>query len=84
MGNIGTAAYDPIFWSHHAMIDRLWWLWQLQNPGADPPARYLTSALPPFAGPAAVVGGTLDANGLGYEYALAEVPVEASTQEPAS
>jgi hypothetical protein len=31
MGVVGTAAFDPIFWSHHAMIDRLWWLWQARN-----------------------------------------------------
>lgn len=23
---------DPIFFLHHAMIDRVWWLWQQQNP----------------------------------------------------
>jgi len=23
MGVVGTAAFDPIFWSHHAMIDRM-------------------------------------------------------------
>lgn len=28
MGNPDTAAQDPIFWLHHANIDRLWWLWQ--------------------------------------------------------
>jgi tyrosinase len=25
-----TAALDPIFWLHHANIDRIWWLWQAQ------------------------------------------------------
>lgn len=27
MGDPGTAAADPIFWLHHANIDRLWWTW---------------------------------------------------------
>jgi tyrosinase len=27
MGDPGTAAYDPIFWLHHANIDRLWEVW---------------------------------------------------------
>jgi tyrosinase len=34
MGDPDTAAQDPIFWLHHANIDRLWWLWQQQH--ADP------------------------------------------------
>jgi tyrosinase len=28
MGDIDTAAVDPIFWLHHANIDRIWWFWQ--------------------------------------------------------
>jgi tyrosinase len=36
MADILAAAQDPIFWLHHANIDRLWWLWQQQNPGSDP------------------------------------------------
>jgi len=27
MGDPDTAALDPIFWLHHANIDRLWWVW---------------------------------------------------------
>lgn len=23
---------DPIFWSHHANIDRVWWIWQMLDP----------------------------------------------------
>jgi tyrosinase len=31
MSNIPFAAYDPIFWAHHSMIDRIWRLWQLRH-----------------------------------------------------
>jgi tyrosinase len=35
-GNMGfpeTAARDPIFWLHHANVDRLWTRWVRKNPG---------------------------------------------------
>lgn len=25
---------DPLFFLHHAQVDRVWWLWQQQNPAA--------------------------------------------------
>jgi tyrosinase len=65
MGIIAWAAYDPIFWAHHAMVDRLWALWQLQNRPVFPP-EYLTQALPPFP---FTVAQTLSAKNLGYDYA---------------
>ena len=36
MGSVPSAAYDPIFYLHHANIDRLWANWQAAHPGALP------------------------------------------------
>ena len=30
MASVQTAAFDPIFWVHHANIDRLWTVWECQ------------------------------------------------------
>lgn len=67
MGAITTSAYDPVFWAHHAMIDRIWRLWQLKHPGSGPPAALLNRALAPFP---MTVRDTLDMNALGYDYAV--------------
>ena len=50
-----AAAYDPIFYLHHSMIDKLFASWQL-NPSAEQNAsitRFLTnnSQYPPFDNP---------------------------------
>lgn len=37
MSNVPTAAQDPIFWLHHANIDRLWGLWLAQGGGRVDP-----------------------------------------------
>lgn len=68
MSDISVAAYDPVFWAHHCMIDRVWYLWQLRHPGAGPPAALLHSALAPFP---MTVADTLDVTQLGYDYAAA-------------
>jgi tyrosinase len=65
MSEIPFAAYDPVFWAHHCMIDRVWRLWQLQHPGASVPATLLRQALPPFS---MTVANTLDPTSLGYDY----------------
>jgi hypothetical protein len=36
MNWIATAPCDPIFWMHHANIDRLWSVWQASHPGLNP------------------------------------------------
>ncbi|KAL2163816.1 hypothetical protein VTH06DRAFT_5875 [Thermothelomyces fergusii] len=30
-GDFYISPGDPVFWLHHAMIDRVWWIWQLQD-----------------------------------------------------
>lgn len=72
MAAVATSAYDPIFWAHHCMIDRVWYLWQLDHPGARLPSVYLDLALPPFE---MTVRQTLDVTALGYDYAGASAAV---------
>jgi tyrosinase len=63
---LSVASYDPLFWAHHAMIDRLWYLWQIASHGM-PPRSILDSALPPFP---ITVRDTLDIGRMGYGYAV--------------
>jgi tyrosinase len=67
MSEIPIAAFDPIFWAHHVMIDRLWALWQLAHPGAGVGSVSHKQPLGPF--PTLTVGQTLSITALGYEYA---------------
>jgi len=67
MGSVPTAPADPIFWMHHANIDRLWWLWQKSPQGAG--------KNPILSGAAAVMDpwpntevDTRDIVALGYTY----------------
>ena len=75
----GRTAQDPIFWSHHCMVDRAWYLWQIQPSNAnfvwDP--RQLGTALS-VPGTTFTVADILDITKLGYGYASVEV---AATQE---
>lgn len=64
MANPTTSAFDPIFWSHHCMIDRLWWIWQNENPGKTP-IEIQKFALRPFE---LTVGDVLNIYERGYEY----------------
>jgi tyrosinase len=70
MGRIPYAAYDPIFWHHHAMIDRLWRMWQLKHNTPGPPASLWDEPLPPFG---LTVRRVLSVTSLGYDYAVRTV-----------
>jgi tyrosinase len=67
MSSIPTAPADPLFWMHHANIDRLWWKWQKSPAGAG--------KNPNLTGSAAVMDpwpvsepDTRDITPLGYTY----------------
>lgn len=60
----GITAFDPIFWAHHANVDRLWAAWQQRHPGAgaDNPG----AGLPPWP---QTVGDCQSIATFGCEYA---------------
>ena len=31
-GDVFSSPNDPVFWLHHAMLDRVWWIWQALQP----------------------------------------------------
>jgi len=71
MGQIPVAAYDPVFYAHHCMIDRVWYLWQLRH-GPGVPAGLRDRPLAPFS---MTVRDTLETSHLGYDYAASTAAV---------
>lgn len=45
MGRTVSAAYDPIFWMHHAMCDKVWADWQALHPNANIPQHVLDTVV---------------------------------------
>jgi tyrosinase len=72
MGIVAYAAFDPIFYSHHCNIDRLWWLWQVRNGNGSMPDSLLDEVLVPWK---LTVRDVLSVNSLGYDYAAAQAIV---------
>ena len=76
MGSFFTAGLDPVFWLHHANIDRLWQVWletdpAHQNPPDNDPAWFKTKfRFPSPDGSIRTwqVGDVLDTTVLGYTY----------------
>ncbi len=73
-----TSPDDPVFYLHHAFVDKVWADWQvlqkLQNPAAaphyapeknGPPGHTLDDTLKPWT---RTIGQTLDIKDLGYRY----------------
>jgi tyrosinase len=67
MGIVAIAAYDPLFWAHHTMVDRLWDLWQVLHSSRGPRPGIWGKIL--RGGLDLTVGDVLDTHALGYDYA---------------
>jgi tyrosinase len=67
MTDVPYAAYDPLFWAHHCMIDRIWRIWQLKWPQSSFPAELHGQVMEPFN---VTAGMVLDPTALGYDYSL--------------
>src|SRR5215211_7952348 len=79
MGLVGLSAYDPLYWAHRAMVDRIWATWQERHAKAEFPDSMRKTALRPFP---MIVSDVLDISNLGYAYSPA--PEEPQTPPLAS
>jgi tyrosinase len=65
MGSVPFAPTDPIFWMHHAEIDRIWAQWQTAHPGQNPSLTGAAAIMDPWSETEA---DTRDISALGYAY----------------
>ena len=65
MGSVPTAPADPVFWMHHAEIDRIWAAWQATHPGQNPTLAGAAATMDPWA---ETETDTRDITALGYVY----------------
>ncbi|HLY12701.1 MAG TPA: tyrosinase family protein [Planctomycetota bacterium] len=67
MSVVPTAPADPMFWMHHAEIDRLWAIWSAAHPGQEPTLSGHDAILDPWTESDKDVLGTSD-SGYSYSY----------------
>ena len=65
MGSVATAPADPVFWMHHAEIDRIWAAWQATQPGQNPTLAGAAAIMDPWT---ETETNTRDIAALGYVY----------------
>jgi hypothetical protein len=91
MADVSTAAWDPIFWLHHANVDRLWSIWLAKIGGSAPDMdaawRAQVFAYPTATGPREVRIGDIASDQLQYAYdnlVLPGAPATAMAVAPTS
>lgn len=65
MNNTSTSPTDPMFWLHHAEVDRLWQIWRQTNPTPAPLLTGSDRIMDPWA---ESYDDLLDTAALGYAY----------------
>jgi tyrosinase len=65
MNNTSTSPTDPVFWLHHAEVDRLWTIWRKTDPTSAPPLDGHNRVMDPWA---ESYDDLLDGSKLGYSY----------------
>jgi hypothetical protein len=74
MNRLTTAATDPIFWMHHANVDRVWATWHARQAANIYPPNWTSRSLNGFVGSRGEdtgdwrVGNVLETRSLGYSY----------------
>lgn len=66
MSDVSWSPVDPLFWLHHAEVDRLWSTWQQNNPGKNPTLSGANRIMSPWAETETQVRSI---SSLGYSYA---------------
>jgi len=64
--NSPSSPADPIFFLHHANLDRIWSEWQVKNRRSNPTNKNETLQRPPIEG--VKVSSVLSISSLGYSY----------------
>ncbi|HET7061108.1 MAG TPA: tyrosinase family protein [Nitrosospira sp.] len=65
MNNTRTSPTDPVFWLHHAEIDRLWQVWRDSHPAPEPSLSGTDRIMDPWG---ESYNDLLDIDALGYTY----------------
>ncbi len=80
MGQLDRSPNDPLFWMHHANIDRIWTLWSDKHFNQVYPKAWRKESLGGFIDPngrfvpPALAETTLDTTTFGYRYAFDPTP----------
>lgn len=65
MSSVPTASADPLFWLHHAMVDKIWSEWQVAHPGRNPSLSGANRIMDPWTETESAVRSI---TALGYSY----------------